>query len=79
MRALIVSCLFAFAAGFGHAASSEPKLPFFPDSQYHPDVATVEQVLGYPLGQRISEPAAIARYFEQLAANHPERIKLVPY
>lgn len=69
---LLACCLPAFAA--------EPvSTPHFPGSDHNPAVATVEQVLGYPLGARISEPAAIARYFEQLAKDHPEQVRLVPY
>lgn len=71
--------LTALAAGFGLCSLASQAVPVFPDSNYSQAVASVEQVLGYPLASRISEPAAIKHYFEQLAQAHPQRIKLVPY
>ncbi|WP_290620925.1 MULTISPECIES: M14 family metallopeptidase [unclassified Arsukibacterium] len=64
---------------FGLSAMASQAVPVFPDSDYRNTVASVEQVLGYPLASRVSEPAAIKQYFEQLAAAHPSRIKLIPY
>lgn len=62
------------------AESAElPALPIFPQAQYRSDVASIEDVLGYALGSRISSPAQIRRYYEHLAEAHPERIQLVPY
>tara|TARA_R110002126_G_scaffold33382_9_gene104447 strand:+ start:197 stop:2869 length:2673 start_codon:yes stop_codon:yes gene_type:complete len=66
-------------AVLGLGSFSGQAVPVFPDSDYRNTVASVEQVLGYPLASRISEPAAIKQYFEQLAQAHPSRIKLVPY
>lgn len=54
-------------------------LPQFPDSDYRDDVARVSDVLGYELGSRVSSPQAIRDYYEHLAEQHPDRIKLVPY
>ncbi|MAD77392.1 MAG: peptidase M14 [Rheinheimera sp.] len=65
------------ALALGSAASQA--VPVFPDSDYRDTVASVEQVLGFPLASRIAEPAQIKQYFEQLAQAHPNRIKLVPY
>lgn len=79
MRTLMAPCLLALGAFCHPAAISDTPVPYFPGSHYQQEIATVEQVLGYPLGQRITETAAVTRYFEQLAADHPERIKLVPY
>jgi murein tripeptide amidase MpaA len=67
------------AAMLGLSSVASQAVPVFPDSNYSQAVASVEQVLGYPLGSKISEPAAIKQYFEQLATAHPSRIKLVPY
>lgn len=57
----------------------QPALPIFPQSDYRNEVARVEDVLGYPLGSRISSPEQIRRYYEHLVAAHPDRIQLVPY
>lgn len=54
-------------------------LPIFPQAQYRADVASVEDVLGYPLGSRVSSPEQIRRYYDHLVEAHPEQIKLVPY
>lgn len=48
-------------------------------SQYAPDIPTTRQVLGYALGERISEPAAALGYFQALAQAAPDRMKLVQY
>ncbi|MBV2128329.1 peptidase M14 [Rheinheimera sp. SM2107] len=69
----------ALTAALSLSALPSQAVPVFPNSDYSNSVASVEQILGYPLGSRISEPAAIKQYFEQLAAAHPKRIKLVPY
>lgn len=61
------------------AAYSSNAVPDFPSSQYQTDVPSTEQVLGYPLASRISEPAAIHRYFQQLAEHYPDRIQVRPY
>ncbi|KKO44103.1 peptidase M14 [Arsukibacterium ikkense] len=69
----------ALAAALGLYSAASQAVPVFPDSDYNQAVASVEQILGYPLASRISEPAAIKQYFEELAKAHPSRIKLVPY
>ena len=69
----------ALAAALGLCSAASQAVPVFPDSDYNQAVPSVEQILGYPLASRISEPGAIKQYFEQLAQAHPSRIKLVPY
>ncbi|MDX1538332.1 M14 family metallopeptidase [Arsukibacterium sp.] len=69
----------ALLAALGLCSAASLAVPVFPNSDYNQTVRSVEQVLGYPLGDRISEPGAIKQYFEQLAAAHPKQIKLVPY
>ncbi|GHG60526.1 peptidase M14 [Alishewanella longhuensis] len=60
-------------------AAATQAVPYFPNSQYQSDAASVQQLLGHNFGERISEPADISRFFEQLASRYPNRIKLVPY
>ena len=61
------------------ASSPSHRLPIFPDSDYRQQVASVEDILGYPLGSRVSSPEQIRRYYDYLAASHSDYIRLVPY
>lgn len=54
-------------------------VPYFPDSEYRQDAATVSQLLGHNFGERISEPADIAHFFERLAQRYPQQVKVVQY
>src|SRR5690606_28793073 len=74
-RTFILTAVLA-ALGSSFDASA---LPEFPGSQYSASVPDTQQVLGYKLGSRISEPAAIRQYFTTLAAQYPQQLKLVPY
>ncbi|TRW49678.1 peptidase M14 [Aliidiomarina halalkaliphila] len=58
--------------------AAEPTVPQWPNSNYQ-DTPTVEQVLGYPAGARISSPEQIRHYFDALVDAHPDRIQLVEY
>ncbi|MGX5914234.1 M14 family metallopeptidase [Aliidiomarina sp. Khilg15.8] len=69
----------AVSAVLAAPTSQADTLPVFPDSDYRDDVARVSDVLGYELGSRVSSPEAIRDYYEHLAEQHPDRIKLVPY
>ena len=54
--------------------------PFFwPDGDYDPDIPTVEEVLGYPTGDRITWHRDALRYFEALADAAPDRVALHRY
>ena len=75
-RILPVLCLFT---GQLLAGEAPPVLPYFPGSQYSAAVPSVEQALGYALGSRITEPAAVLDYFRQLQQAAPDRLKLVQY
>ena len=79
MRLVKLAAFAASLTALPVLASSQQAVPYFPDSQYQPDAASVQQLLGHNFGERISEPADISRFFEQLASRYPERIKLVPY
>lgn len=76
-RALAATALCALSATA--FADTTQTLPMFPEADYRSSVATVEDVLGYPLASRVSSPEAIRRYYDHLVAEHPEQIKLVPY
>lgn len=71
---------FALAALLATSMAAQAQtLPIFPQSDYHPDVASVEDVLGFPLGSQISTPEQIRRYYDHLATQYPDKIKLIPY
>lgn len=74
---LVVTC--QFFTGMALASDTTPALPYFPGSQYNTAVPTVEQALGYALGSRVTEPAAVLDYFRQLQQAAPDRLKLVQY
>ena len=61
-RIFPVLCLVAghLFAGQALANESAAALPYFPGSQYNSTVPTVQQALGYALGSRITEPAAVS-------------------
>lgn len=49
------------------------------DVNYDPAVPTLDELLGYPAGSRISSPDAIQHYFEQIAEKYPSQVKLINY
>jgi hypothetical protein len=49
------------------------------DTTYRADVPSIEQVLGYPTGSRISSPEAIQQYFKALAEKFPQQVVLKSY
>ncbi|QSX32971.1 peptidase M14 [Shewanella avicenniae] len=51
----------------------------WPGAQYAANIPTVEQVLGYSTGERITSHSDMLRYFEALAKAAPDRIKLFHY
>ncbi|MDF0534148.1 M14 family metallopeptidase [Shewanella sp. A32] len=51
----------------------------WPGAQYASNIPTVKQVLGYDLGERITNDDDMLRYFEALAKAAPERIKIFNY
>ncbi|MDX3774066.1 M14 family metallopeptidase [Chromatiaceae bacterium AAb-1] len=68
----IGSLLFSYTAYAG-------SVPYLPDAQYDQNIISAEQLLGYPLGSRISEASTIHHYFQQLAAAFPAQVKLRSY
>lgn len=57
-------------------AIAETQIPHWPDSDYQAHTPTIEEVLGYQAGSRISSPEAISQYFEALATAHPDQVEL---
>ncbi len=49
------------------------------DIDYQSNSPTVEKVLGYPIGSRISSPEAVETYFRTLAATYPDQVVFEEY
>jgi hypothetical protein len=61
------------------AAHGQSKFEFWPGASYDPAIPTIEKVLGYKPGERISSHANLMRYFDALAAAAPNRMKVFEY
>ena len=58
---------------------AQEKFVYWPDAQYDPTIPTVEAVLGYAPGERITWHRDVIRYFEALAVAAPDRIMITEY
>jgi len=63
-------------ATYSHA---QDEFIFWPDADYDPAIPTVEDVLGYSSGERVTWHKNAVRYFEALAKAAPERITVSRY
>jgi len=61
------------------SARADDAFATWPGVDYDPAVPTLEQVLGYAPGSRITRPEDALAYLEALAAHAPERMRIVPY
>ncbi|MBS3744950.1 MAG: peptidase M14, partial [Wenzhouxiangellaceae bacterium] len=52
---------------------------FLPGTEYASDAPKFEEVLGYAVGERISSPANVRKWFDTLEAAYPDRIRIFPY
>ncbi|MDG1751739.1 MAG: M14 family zinc carboxypeptidase, partial [Thalassotalea sp.] len=71
---LIVTVLFSFNSFAASALSS-----MWPGSQYSASTPTFENVLGYDVGERITNYSDMLRYFEALERAEPTKMKLFEY
>ena len=55
------------------------RVAVWPDTDFDPAIPTLEQVLGYQLGERITRPEDALRYLQALAEAAPDRTLLVEY
>lgn len=60
-------------------ASGQEEFVFWPNADYDPTIPTVEDVLGYRSGERITWHGDAIRYFEALAAAAPDRVSVSRY
>ncbi|MEZ5490634.1 MAG: M14 family metallopeptidase [Gammaproteobacteria bacterium] len=61
------------------ATLAQDDFDYWPDADYDPAIPTVEQVLGYQPGERITWHRDAIRYFQALAAAAPERVQVNEY
>ena len=73
---LLIGCHGALAS---EANKSNMWPSMWPDVAYDESIPTFKQVLGYDVGERISDYASMMRYFEALKQAAPDRIKLQNY
>jgi hypothetical protein len=77
-RSVITLFSVAFMLATNHIQAQEDFV-FWPDADYDPEIPTVEDVLGYSSGERITWHKDAVRYFEALAKAAPERVSLSRY
>jgi len=58
---------------------SQDEFEFWPDAGYDSAVPTIESVLGYEPGERITWHADAIRYFEALQAHAPDQVRVTRY
>ena len=61
------------------AIASDDNFEFWPGAQYDPAIPSLEDILGYASGDRITWHADVIKYFEALAAAAPDRVQIREY
>ena len=64
---------------FATLTSAGDGFEFWPNADYDPSIPSIESVLGYEPGERITWHADAIRYFEALSAAAPDRVSIVTY
>ena len=73
MMVIVTGCLIA------NLAMAQEIFVFWPNADYDPAIPTVEDVLGYPSGDRITWHRDAIRYFEALEEAAPDRVSVLRY
>jgi len=60
-------------------ANAQQDFEFWPNADYDPTVPTIESVLGYAPGERITWHRDAVRYFEALESSDPDRVSVHRY
>ncbi len=82
MRSLKFAAIIAAVSWFinpSYAQQLAGEKSLLPEANYGNSEVTVEKVLGYPLGTKITSPADMSRYFEALKQAYPKQVKLLEY
>ena len=58
---------------------AQEEFNYWPNPDYDPAIPTIEDVLGYQPGDRITWHKDVVRYFEALAAAAPDRMQITEY
>ena len=61
------------------AAPAPQPIPLAPGVRYNPGVPTLQQVVGYDVGEKMSSPEDIQAYLKALVAAVPDRARLIEY
>ena len=76
-RSILLSILMSLTLSLPLNAQND--FVFWPDTNYDPAIPTIEEVLGYRPGDRITWHRDVIRYFQALAEASPDRVELREY
>ncbi|WP_404401087.1 M14 family metallopeptidase [Idiomarina seosinensis] len=79
LKYLNLSVAAALTATSVNAETLAGEAAMLSEANYSNSSVTVEQVLGYPIGTKITSPEAMSQYFEALAEAFPNQVKLLDY
>lgn len=79
-RNFLQTCFLILGIGFlSNLAIAQGDFVYWPAPDYDPDIPSIEDVLGYTPGDRITWHKDAIRYFEALAAAAPDRVQITEY
>lgn len=76
--ARMIAIVLVFLSGTAWA-DGEYVSPLWPDTVYDETVPSMQDVLGYAPGSRITSPANVLEYFEALRAARPDQVQIMRY
>ncbi|NKB33040.1 MAG: peptidase [Pseudomonadales bacterium] len=79
MKRLFILFITVAAMLFGSYSIAQAEFEFWPNPNYDPAIPSIEEVLGYQPGERITWHRDAIRYFEALAAAAPDRVTITEY
>jgi len=72
--------LFSFAAALlVVTANAQQDFEYWPNADYDPSIPTIESILGYAPGERITWHKDALRYFDALESSQPDRVSVHHY